>query len=123
MRLLLDTHIVIWLVLNDTRLSEAQVAAMADVDNDLIVSAVVAYELAHLQQRRRIPLTESIDRMRDLVGFELADFPGEAWRCVEQLPAIHQDPIDRMLVAHALCIDATLVTADKTIRRYPVPVV
>lgn len=120
MRLLLDTHILIWLVLNDRRLSEPQRAALGDPDNDLVVSAVVAYELAHLQALRRIPITEPIDRLQALAGFEIADLPGNSWTTVRTLPDIHRDPIDRMLVAHALSAAMTVVTADAKIRRYPV---
>jgi PIN domain nuclease of toxin-antitoxin system len=119
-RLLLDTHIVIWLVLNDRRLSAAQLEALANPENDLIVSPVIAYELVHLQSTRRIPLRESIDELQRLTGFELVDLPHGCWREVLNLPDIHRDPIDRLLVAHAMCSGLTLVTADTNIRRYPV---
>jgi len=119
--LLLDTHILIWLVLNDRRLSAVQRGALADPDNALIVSPVVAYELTHLQKSRRIPMSESIDRLQELTGFELVDLPHDVWRSVGKLPDIHRDPIDRLLVSHALCAGMTVVTADANIRRYPVP--
>lgn len=121
MRLLLDTHILIWLVLNDRRLSAAQRAALADPDNAMIVSPVVAYELTHLQRTRRIPLVEPIDRLQELTGFELVDLPRASWRSTADLPDIHRDPIDRLLVSHALCEEMAVVTADANIRRYPVP--
>ena len=121
MRLLLDTRILIWLVLNDQRLSAAQRHAMSDPDNAMILSPVIAYELTHLQRTRRIPLREPIDRLQELTGFELVDLPQASWRSAAQLPDIHRDPIDRLLVSHALCDDMTVVTADANIRRYPVP--
>lgn len=122
-RLLIDTHILVWIVLNDRRLSAAQRAALGDADNAIVVSPVVAYELTHLQNVRRIPLREPIDRLQELVGFETAELPSDSWRAVQQLPDIHRDPIDRMLVAHAAVSGATIVTADRAIRRYPVPVI
>jgi PIN domain nuclease of toxin-antitoxin system len=122
MRLLLDTHILIWLVLNDRRLSAKQRDAIADPDNALLISPVVAYELAHLQITGRIPLQEPVDRLQELVGFQLIALPPETWRSVAGLPDIHRDPIDRLLIAHALCSESSLVTADANIRRYPVPV-
>ena len=121
MRLLLDTHILLWLVLNDRRLPAAQRATLGDPDNAMIVSPVVAYELTHLQRTRRIPLSEPIDRLQQLTGFELVDLPRDAWRSVADLPDIHRDPIDRLLVSHALCEEMAIVTADANIRRYPVP--
>ena len=120
MRLLIDTHILIWLVLNDARLSRAQREVLAESDNSIFLSAVTAYELTHLQQRHRIPLTESVAQLQELVGFETADLPVDIWHHIAQLPDIHRDPIDRMLIAHALSADMTPLSADANIRRYPV---
>ncbi len=50
----------------------------------------------------------------------LIDFPSEAYRLVALLPPIHRDPVDRMLIAHAIHADLTLVTADEAMRAYPV---
>jgi PIN domain nuclease of toxin-antitoxin system len=72
MRLLLDTHILIWLVLNDRRLSAKQRDAIADPDNALLISPVVAYELAHLQITGRIPLQEPVDRLQEFPADRLA---------------------------------------------------
>lgn len=121
MQLLLDTHIVVWIVMNDRRLSTVQREALADPDNAILVNPVVAYELTHLQQTRRIPLREPIDRLQELVGFEFVDLPHGIWGAVGQLPDIHRDPLVRMLIAHTLMTGMSLVTADADIRRYPVP--
>lgn len=120
MQLLIDTHILVWIVLDDRRLSAAQRDALGDPENSIVFSAVNAYELAHLQQLRRIPIEESIGKLQELVGFELADLPSDAWSYVESLPDIHRDPLDRLLIAHALSSGMTVVTADESIRRYPV---
>ena len=120
MQLLLDTHIIVWIVLNDSRLSDAQRRALEDPENAILVSPVTAYELTQLQKTRRIPLSEPIDRLGDLIGFALVDLPQDIWRVVTDLPDIHRDPVDRMLIAHALSEGMTLVTADANIRRYPV---
>ena len=121
MRLLLDTHILVWIVLNDLRLSAAQRNVIADPENQLLLSPVVTYEIAHLQQNGRIPLSESIDQLQQLVGFELIDLPQGIWRAVADLPDIHRDPLDQLLIAHAQIGGMTLVTANADIRRYPVP--
>lgn len=121
MRLLIDTHILVWIVLNDRRLSGPQRSALGDPENVIVVSPVIAYELTQLQATKRIPLNEPVDRLQELVGFETSDLPFDAWQKIFELPDIHRDPIDRMLVAHALTAGMTLVTADSKIRRYPVP--
>jgi PIN domain nuclease of toxin-antitoxin system len=121
--LLLDTHILVWTVARDRRLTTAQRAAIEDPEHALLVSAVVAYELTHLQAAGRIPIPEPLSAMQDLIGFEIVDLPGQCWQEVASLPTIHGDPIDRMLVAHARIAGATIVTADRAIKRYPVPVI
>ena len=123
MQLLLDTHIIVWIVLDDRRLSGPQREALAEPDNDLLVNAVVAYELSHLQTTGRIPLSEPIDRLEALVGFELIDLPRDIWAQVIDLPDIHRDPIDRMLIAHARHSGMVLATADANIRRYAVDLI
>ena len=120
MRLLIDTHILVWIVMNDGRLSEAQRTALGDPANSIVVSSVVAYELTQLQITHRIPISESIERLQQLVGFETSDLPFDCWRVVAVLPDIHRDPIDRLLIAHAVFAGMTLVTADAKIRRYPI---
>ncbi|MFZ5726968.1 MAG: type II toxin-antitoxin system VapC family toxin [Pseudomonadota bacterium] len=120
MQLLLDTHIIVWIVLNDSRLSDAQRRALEDPENAILVSPVTAYELTQLQKTHRIPLSEPIDRLGELIGFALVNLPQDIWRVVTDLPDIHRDPVDRMLIAHALSEGMTLVTADANIRRYPV---
>lgn len=110
-------------MLNDPRLTKDQRAALANADNEILLSAVSAYELAHLQYLRRIPLEEPIDKLRELVGFELADLPAAVWTKVAELPDIHRDPLDRLLIAHALVAGITVVSADECIRRYPVTVI
>lgn len=123
MKLLIDTHILVWIVLDDPRLSAAQRDVLSDPDNDIILSAVNAYELAHLQQLGRIPLEEPIRRLQELVGFKLADLPAPVWEKVASLPDIHRDPLDRLLVAHALVAGMTVVSADAAVRAYPVTVI
>ena len=120
-RLLLDTQVLVWLVNGDTRLRQEWIDLIGDPDTQLFVSAVVAFEYADLQQRERIPVNEAVSELVERFDLQIAAFPPEAWQRVEHLPAIHRDPIDRMLIAHALEADMTLLSADANIRRYPVP--
>jgi PIN domain nuclease of toxin-antitoxin system len=120
-RLLLDTHLLVWLPLRDPRLSRSAVEAIASPDNSLSVSAVTAAEFTDLQRRGRIEVDEPIDALAAMLGYQILDLPAEVWRTVADLPCIHRDPVDRMLVAHAIAGGFTLVTADRTLRNYPVP--
>ena len=120
MRLLLDTHLLVWLPVRDPRLSRRAVEAIVSPDNSLAVSAVTAVEFTDLQRRGRIEIDEPIDALAASLGYEILDLPAEVWRVVAKLPPLHRDPVDRMLVGHAMAGGFTLVTADRTLRRYPV---
>lgn len=120
MRLLLDTHVLIWMPSGDPRMSRAARDMMADASSDLFVSAVTAFELSDLQRRGRIAMTENIDQIANVLQFSTVDFPADAWRVIERLPKLHADLVDRMLIAHAIAGGYTLITADRTARRYPV---
>ncbi|MBW8783990.1 MAG: type II toxin-antitoxin system VapC family toxin [Novosphingobium sp.] len=118
--LLLDTHVLVWAATGDPRLERIDIALLRDPARDLCVNAVVAFELADLQSRGRIALSEPIEFLQQHMDLRLIDFPTACWQIAATLPPIHGDPIDRMLIAHALHAGMTLVTADPIIRRYPV---
>ena len=120
MRLLLDTHVLVWVPTGDPRISAAAREAILDPDAELCASAVTAFELADLQSRGRIAMTENLDTFAGPLGLSVLDFPALAWTVCGELPDIHRDPIDRMMIAHALVGDLTLVTAVETVRSYPV---
>lgn len=120
MATLIDTQALVWVAIGSPRLSDAAREALTDGAARLCVSAVTAYEFADLNRRARfgvdLPLRELLERLEA----EVLDFPAGAWVIAEALPDLHRDPVDRMLVAHAIHADMTLLTADATMRRYPV---
>jgi len=120
MNLLLDTQVLVWLLTGDRRLRSEWLAVLANSDNRAFVSAVVAWEYSDLRNRGRLPVDENIDEVVTLFALEVLDFPAIAWSVAEQLPDIHRDPVDRMLVAHAIVLDMVIVSADQKVRRYPV---
>ena len=122
-RLLLDTQILVWLVNGDGRLRREWTAKIADPASELHVSAVIAFEYTDLQRRNRLPVDEPISELVSRFDMQLASLPTETWQEISKLPDIHRDPVDRMLIAHALVEGMTLLTADANIRRYPVPFV
>jgi PIN domain nuclease of toxin-antitoxin system len=118
-RLLLDTHVLIWVPTGDPRLSAAARDALQDPAAELFASAVTAFELADLQGRGRIAMTEPLAPVAERLGLSVIDLPADAWTVAAGLPAIHRDPVDRMMIAHGILGDFTLVTADRTVRLYP----
>lgn len=120
MDLLLDTQAIVWIISNDPRLSDPARQALVAEDNRIFISAVTAFEFADLEARGRFPDAVHFADACDWLSAGVLDFPAEAWSLIEALPMLHRDPVDRMVIAHALHADLTLVTADAVMREYPV---
>lgn len=122
MRLLLDTHIALWALTDDPRLTQRARELLANPGNSVFVSAVSVWEIAikHERYGREI-MPISGEEARDAfqaAGYEpLAISMGHA-AAVDGLPPIHRDPFDRLLVAQALTEPLRLVTSDRTVARY-----
>jgi PIN domain nuclease of toxin-antitoxin system len=120
-RLLLDTHVLIWWMTNDPELS-SEARDKLDHEPDVFLSAAVVWELAIKQAAGKLySRVELAERVRD---FGFRDLPITAAHAAEagRLPMIHRDPVDRMLVAQARCERLTIVTQDRMIQKYDVPV-
>jgi PIN domain nuclease of toxin-antitoxin system len=121
-RLLLDTHVVIWWMGEARRLTPAEYAAIENPANDIVVSVISLWEIAIKRARGRL---QAPDNLRALIaqarGIEL-DVVGSHAERVATLPDIHRDPFDRMLVAQAIDEGLTLVTRDAMLLRYSVEV-
>lgn len=120
MDLLIDTQALVWTISGDRRLSAAARALIGAVDNTISISAVTAFEFVDLEHRGRLPPHVHFAEVIRRLGARLLDFPAEAWHLAVGLEDFHRDPVDRMLIAHAIHADLILVTADATMRRYPV---
>jgi PIN domain nuclease of toxin-antitoxin system len=119
-RLLLDTQILVWMVNGDKRLRPAMCDLIFAPNSELFVSAVIAYEYTDLSARKRLPVDEPIEELISRFEIVVLPLPYNAYSYLAHLPNIHRDPVDRMLITHALAENMTLVTADANIRRYPV---
>ena len=125
MKLLLDTHVVIWALSDPERLSARARAALQDVANVVAVSAISAAELAIKQSLGKLqlpgPVAEWLPAALSAMSFvELPLTAQDAMR-VGALPWHHRDPFDRLLIAQALG-GWHFVTADHLLRLYDVPV-
>lgn len=123
MRLLLDTRVLLWLQSRRQRLKE-HLTALADPENELIVSVASAWEIAIKYERGKLHLPEPPDawvpsRVRAIGATSLAIEQSHAL-ATARLPNLHRDPFDRMLVAQADCLGLTIMTGDPKIDAYPV---
>ena len=122
MRLLLDSHVVVWWAVYPGRLTPAVRDAIRDPANGVHLSAASIWELGLkiALGKLRLPADYADRLLSD--GFEPLSVTASHANRAMTLPAIHGDPFDRMLVAQALEEGLVLVTADRNIARYDVPV-
>ncbi|MFC7546518.1 type II toxin-antitoxin system VapC family toxin [Plantactinospora sp. GCM10030261] len=121
MSLLLDTHVVIWWLVDDTTLSE-DFKDQLDHEPDIYVSAATVWEVAIKQAIGK--LKEPADLAERIRNSAFRELPIRSEHAIAagRLPMIHRDPFDRILVAQARCEGLTIATRDAGIRKYEVPV-
>ncbi len=127
MKLLLDTHTFIWWDSEPAKLSPRVRALCQDRQSILLLSAVSVWEIQIKLQlgklRLALPLKEIIEGQQRINNVEILPITLAHVLALENLPAHHKDPFDRLLVAQALVEEAVLVSADPNIARYAVQVV
>jgi PIN domain nuclease of toxin-antitoxin system len=121
-RLLLDTHILIWAAAGSDELPAAAAELISDGRNELFFSAVSIWEVAIKAGKGLPDFVVNPDRLRlRLVEAGYFELPvtGAHAAAVYGLPDVHKDPFDRLLVAQAISEGMALVTEDVLVARYP----
>jgi len=125
MRLLLDTHILLWAAGPMHRLSRQTQLLLTDADNDLLFSVISIWEIAIKRARNRNDFQVDPRLLRRNLlnhGYEELPLTGEHAIAVGGLPPLHKDPFDRILVAQSVVEGITLLTSDPLVAQYPGPV-
>lgn len=126
MNLLLDTHVLLWWMADDPALGDRARDAIADPENDVWVSAASVWEIAIKAGLGRLTLPGPVAEVLPaaLVDSDFAPLPitVEHGLRVSDLPLVHADPFDRILIAQAITQSWTIVTADAVFARYPVSI-
>ena len=121
MRLLLDTHIALWALVDSPRLpAKARLLILAP-DNEVVVSAASVWEIAikHGLAKKNMPVSGAEAKSWfTRAGYTLLPVTADHAALVEELPPHHADPFDRILVAQALDEPLRLLTHDPTVARY-----
>jgi PIN domain nuclease of toxin-antitoxin system len=124
-KLLLDTHLLLWAAREPHRLPAAARKLIADPQNDLAFSVISIWEAAIKSSLNR-PAFRTDPRMlrRALLDNGYGELPltGEHAVSIDLLPAIHKDPFDRILIAQATVEGITLLTNDRKLAGYPGPI-
>ena len=121
MRLLLDTHVLLWWLADDDHLSAAA-RDTVNVATEVWLSAASVWEIAIKRALGRLEVPEDYLEAVDASDILLLAITAEHAEAAGALPRHHDDPFDRMLVAQAWTDELTLVTADRRLPHYSVPV-
>ena len=126
MKLLLDTHIFLWFISGDKRLSEDMLYNIRDPDNEVYLSVVSLWEAIVKYQLGKLPLPQPpnvylpIQRQKHQIASLSLNEASVSQ--LANLAKIHRDPFDRMLICQAMEHGLTIVTVDDAICAYPVSV-
>jgi PIN domain nuclease of toxin-antitoxin system len=127
MRILLDTHAFLWLVMDNPRLSARARSIFLDADNDLLISAVTGFEIAVKYALGKLELAQPPrefmeNRIRNNALVRLPISLLHTYR-LSHLPFHHRDPFDRLLISQAVEEDIPLLSADSAFHPYDVEVI
>lgn len=120
MRLILDTHILLWWWDDSPRLTQGLRDLIADPAHEVLVSAVSIAEIAVKKAIGRLTIRDDFADGIERDGFAQLPLTASHGGRLTSLPLLHRDPFDRMLVAQAQVEGATLITVDSMVRQYDV---
>ena len=125
MKLLIDTHLLLWAYDRPQQLPKAAAASLADPANDLLFSAASIWEVAIKSSRMGSRFTVDPRRLRRALldnGYLELPITSEHAIAIQSLPPLHKDPFDRILIAQATVEGITLLTSDRQVAKYPGPI-
>jgi PIN domain nuclease of toxin-antitoxin system len=124
MNFLLDTHVLIWWLEKSPRLGVRARKTLLGSSSPLVVSAASIWEISIKTAIGRLKMADPLEtwapRLESEWGVRSLPITFEHATAVRNLPAHHNDPFDRMLVAQALCENLTLITVDDAMAAYDV---
>ena len=118
MKLLLDTHLLLWWLDDSPSLPQPARVLIAQPENTIFVSAVTIWEIWLKVSLGKLRLPAGFEAQLAAEGFENLPVTAAHARHTERLPWLHRDPFDRMLVAQAAVSGLTLLSADKLLAPY-----
>jgi PIN domain nuclease of toxin-antitoxin system len=121
MRVLVDTHLLLWAAASSRRLSKEARLLLEDADNEVFFSAASLWEVAIKAALRKADFKVDVPMLRRALadmGFVELPVSGAHAERLAALPPVHRDPFDRMLVAQSLVEPMVLLTNDPTLAAY-----
>jgi len=122
MNLLLDSHILVWALLDPKRLSPRECDALSEAANTIFFSPVSLSELYHKESKKKLSLPSEFAAAALTQGFTPLPLTSAHAEHLRTLPLIHSDPFDRLLAAQSIADKLVLMTRDRILRRYPLTI-
>ena len=119
-RYLLDTHILLWWLSDDNKLGKARRDLIAKPTNHIIVSTVSIWEIVIKQSLNKLKAPDNLKEVLYENEFEILAIALDHVLYLKNLPAIHNDPFDRLLISQSVYEDLVFVTADEIIPKYKI---
>lgn len=123
MKVLLDTHILLWAISNPALLSQKRVQTLQNLSNTIFVSSISVAEIAIKTFLGKLHVDFDIENIINESGFEELRFSIKEAKLLQKLPFYHKDPFDRMLICQALSNDIYLMSDDSKFCDYNVNLV
>lgn len=124
MRFLIDTHVFLWFINGDTRLSQTVRTAIEEEENEVLLSIVSVWEIAIKNSVGKLslakPFAELIPEQIVENELELVPIQMDELKVVATLPLYHRDPFDRLLIAQAMTQDVAIASDDASFAQYGV---
>ena len=125
MKFLLDTHLLLWIAADSDRLSNKAKRLITCLDNELFFSAANLWEIAIKQSLKRQDFQVDARLLRQGLldnNYQEIQISSKQAIAIANLPPIHKDPFDRILIAQAIVEEITLLTSDKLVAQYSGPI-
>lgn len=125
MKFFVDTHYVLWAAINSKRIEPWARKAIADFNNEVLVSAATIYEISLKVRLGKLPEAEDFENdlvanIEDGLGYTLMPLEPAVMQRAARFESVHADPFDRMIAAHAIQHNLPLLTADTRLEAFGV---
>jgi len=126
MRILIDTHVLIWYLNGDDNLSQKLVRIIEDETNIIVISTARLWEIAIKLSSGKVGFEIALSEIEKYINekdVELLNIDFQSLTVLAQLPYHHRDPFDRLLIAQAISQNASIISADRHFTTYAVDVI